>query len=272
MAEQFRDQEPLPLEVVQPLGDITLRLSVLEAGSQQPEIFDTIQGEGRHLGMPTAFMRLSECNQNCSWCDTPFTWAFTDDKAAKHNDGVKYDRADWQVTREAAEMADAVYALNQERVVVTGGEPLMQQKAVVAFADELRWKNPDYHVEIETAGTIVPSNALISRVSHFNVSPKLSSSGNDVRRSLKPAPLKRFAELPNADFKFVVTNDADIREIMDVVEMSGIPANRVFLMPEGRTQDELSRHGDKIAQLCKEHGFNMTTRLHIMLWGDKKNV
>ena len=262
----------LPLEVVRGMGELTLKLSVLEEGGGQPEVFNTVQGEGRHIGQPTAFMRLSECNQHCNFCDTAFTWAFTPRLAEFHDDKKVYDKEQWQVQKPVSEMVNLVYATNPNSVVVTGGEPMMQQRAIANFADGIREVNPDYHIEVETAGTIPPTQAMAERVSHFNVSPKLPSSGNDPRTALKPAVLRKFAELPNADFKFVITDDADMEHVLRVVEESGMPANRVYLMPEGRNKEELARYGDKVAQLAVKHGFNLTTRLHIMLWGDKKNV
>ncbi len=275
-AERKRVMELIPLDInrARKIGGEVLTLSTLEASQNyegEPEIFDTIQGEGRNIGHHTAFVRLSECNQHCNFCDTAFTWAFKPELGDAHEDGRTFVRSEWQTQRSVEEVAERIFAANEKSVVITGGEPMMQQGAIVNLIKELRLKNPDYHAEIETAGTIAPTDELVSLLSQINVSPKLSSSGNDVRKSLKERPLQKFAQ-SNADFKFVVTSEQDITEILQVVEMSGISADRVFLMPEGRTAEEIARHGDKIADLCKEYGFNLTTRLHVLLWGDKKNV
>src|SRR5690606_2170027 len=59
------------------------------------EIFGiTIQGEGPSMGRPCAFVRLFQCNLQCTWCDTPYTWAVTERKAQRHRDKLQYDRAE----------------------------------------------------------------------------------------------------------------------------------------------------------------------------------
>ena len=254
------------------LGGEVIKLSVLEPGEGEPEIFDTIQGEGRNMGKHTGFIRLSECNQSCSWCDTPQTWAFTEEKAAVHDTGKLYNKLDWQVQKEVEEIVEKVYAANQESIVITGGEPLMQQAAVINLIKGLREKNPNYHAEIETAGTILIKDELLELLDQINCSPKIANSGNPLNKRRKPKALEKLAESEKTDFKFVVTDETDVQEILDIVELSGITNDRVFLMPEGRTPEEIQQHSVMVGELVKKHGFNMTTRLHILMYGAKRNV
>lgn len=258
--------------IVRRVGGEALKLSVLEPGEGQPEIFDTIQGEGRNMGRHTAFVRLSECNQSCSWCDTPQTWAFTPEKAEKHDTETVYSKLDWQVTKEVEEVVEQIYAQNQESVVITGGEPLMQQNAVINLIKGLKQKNPEYHAEIETAGTIIIKDELLELLDQINVSPKIANSGNLLTKRRKPLALSKLAAAEKTDFKFVVTKEEDIDEILEIVELSGIDHDRVFLMPEGRTPEEIQQHSVMVGDLVKKHGFNMTTRLHILMYGAKRNV
>ena len=106
------------------------------------EVFGpTFQGEGAFLGQRAGFVRLARCNLDCRWCDTPYTW-----------DWNRFDPA-----AEIAEMAvdDVLHRLDEmavERVVITGGEPLLQQRRLVPLleaAAERRWS-----VEVETNGTV----------------------------------------------------------------------------------------------------------------------
>lgn len=267
--EQKRELEA---DRLRQLGGEVIKLSVLEPGGGEPEIFDTIQGEGRNMGKHTGFIRLSECNQSCSWCDTPQTWAFTEEKAAVHDTGKLYNKLDWQVQKEVEEIIEKVYEANQESIVITGGEPLMQQNAVISLIKGLREKNPDYHAEIETAGTILIKDELLELLDQINCSPKIANSGNPLNKRRKPKALEKLAESEKTDFKFVVTDETDVQEILDIVELSGITNDRVFLMPEGRTPEEIQQHSVMVGELVKKHGFNMTTRLHILMYGAKRNV
>jgi 7-carboxy-7-deazaguanine synthase len=262
----------LPLEVIDPervaaLGGRVLNFAVHEGG---PEIFYTVQGEGRHLGEPSVFARLSNCNLQCNWCDTPQTWNWIGTNFV-HDEGIKYDREAETVRVEIGDAVDQITGYKCRRVVITGGEPLLQRKALAPFIDELRARNPNQWVEIETNGTIPPGE-LAGRVNQFNVSPKLANSGNSVSRRRKNPALSAFAALPNADFKFVVTGPADVEEINELVGQYGIPPERVYLMAEGRTPEDITTRQQELVEVCKTNNYNLTTRLHVLIWGPKRGV
>src|SRR3990167_4941805 len=94
----------------------------------EPEIFASLQGEGPSAGKPCSFIRLSRCNLACVWCDTAYTWRFAGDKRP-HRDGIVYDRKANQVSLSPLEAARSIDRLPPRRLVVTGGEPLLQAAA-----------------------------------------------------------------------------------------------------------------------------------------------
>lgn len=249
-----------------------LRFAVEQGTPGKPEIFDTIQGEGRNIGKPTVFARLSGCNLQCTWCDTPYTWAFTEELAAKHDENKVYNREDEQISVTIGEAKDQISGYPLKRLVITGGEPLSQQKGIVELASGLKADTEDYWIEVETNGTIPPKEDTLELVDQFNVSPKLGNSGNELQRRRKDAALEAFAATPKADFKFVVTGDEDMGEVLEMVDRYNIPAERVFLMPEGRTEEEVKEHQLKLVDIAKTHNFNVTTRLHVLIWGAKRGV
>ncbi|WFL78093.1 7-carboxy-7-deazaguanine synthase QueE [Altererythrobacter arenosus] len=232
-----------------------------------PEIFASLQGEGPSVGMPVAFVRLSRCNLACTWCDTAYTWHFEGDNRP-HRDGRAFDRKANQVTLEVAEVAALILALGQKRLVITGGEPLMQGNALAELAEAL----PDMSIEIETNGTTKAPVRLDIRVDQYNVSPKLAHSGNEAELALIPERLDTYATDPRAFFKFVVASPEDVNEVLALQRRYRFKPGHVFLMPEGTDSATLRQREAWLAPLCLEHGFRMSDRLHIHLYGDTRGT
>jgi 7-carboxy-7-deazaguanine synthase len=251
------------------LGDIVLRFSNLKGG---PEVFDTLQGEGSSMGKPAVFARFSGCNLRCSWCDTPNTWVWNQALADGHDDGRVYDQAVETITIPLGEAVDRITAFSIKRLVVTGGEPLLQRKALEPFFDKLRERRSSQLIEIETNGTIPPGKRLSALVDQFNVSPKLENSHNPLAKRRRSLALAAFAGLPQAFFKFVVVNPNDLAEIDEIVEHYAIEPERVYLMPEGRSPAEINAGALALVEECKVRNYTLGMRQHILLWGDKRGV
>ena len=120
------------------------------------EIFYSIQGEGKLLGVPSVFVRTSGCNLRCTWCDTPYaSWNPT-----QHRMGVD-------------EIIAEVVGYRASHVVVTGGEPLIfpQVSALIG-----RLSGMGKHVTLETAGTLWFGQVLAPPLGLASISPKLSNS------------------------------------------------------------------------------------------------
>ncbi|WP_417322514.1 7-carboxy-7-deazaguanine synthase QueE [Erythrobacter aureus] len=232
-----------------------------------PEIFASVQGEGPSMGMPVSFMRLSRCNLACVWCDTAYTWRFEGDNRP-HRDGQTYDRKANQVTLGEDEVAARIMALGQNRLVITGGEPLLQAPALAKLLDLL----PDIGVEIETNGTTKAPPRLDIRIDQFNVSPKLAHSRNPAELALLPERLDAYATDPRAWFKFVIAEPSDLDEVLALRERYRFRPDHVFLMPEGTDSETLRAREKWLAPLCVEHGFRMSDRLHIHLFGDTRGT
>ncbi|MEX0341972.1 MAG: 7-carboxy-7-deazaguanine synthase QueE [Erythrobacter sp.] len=232
-----------------------------------PEIFASVQGEGPSAGMPVAFMRLSRCNLACVWCDTAYTWRFEGDQRP-HRDGETYDRKTNQVAVDEEEVAARIMALGQKRLVITGGEPLLQAPALARLLELL----PDISVEIETNGTTKAPPRLDIRIDQFNVSPKLAHSGNPAELALLPERLDAYATDPRAWFKFVIAQPSDVDEVSALRERYRFKPDHVFLMPEGTDSETLRTREKWLAPLCVEHGFRMSDRLHIHLFGDTRGT
>jgi organic radical activating enzyme len=232
-----------------------------------PEVFASLQGEGPSSGVPVAFVRLSRCNLACTWCDTAYTWRFEGDNRP-HRDGVAYERRANQVALSPGEAAERIASLKQKRLVITGGEPLLQAGALAEMLEHL----PDIGVEVETNGTTRAPPRLDIRIDQYNVSPKLAHSGNPADLALIPERLDAYAADPRAFFKFVIASPEDVAEVLGLVRTYRMVRERVFLMPEGTDSATLRAREQWLSGLCLEHGFRMSDRMHIHLYGDTRGT
>jgi organic radical activating enzyme len=232
-----------------------------------PEIFASLQGEGPSAGKPCSFIRLSRCNLACVWCDTAYTWRFTGDNRP-HRDEIAFDRKTNQVSLTSLEAARAIDRLTPRRLVVTGGEPLLQAAALAEMALLL----PDHAIEVETNGTVEPAAKFDAFVEQYTVSPKLAHSGNAASLALPPERLAGWAAEPRAWFKFVVAAPGDVTQVIALQSAFRIAPERIFLMPEGTTSAVLRQREEWLAPLCVEHGYLLSDRLHIHLYGDTRGT
>ena len=230
----------------------------------EPEIFASLQGEGPSAGRPSVFVRLSNCNLACVWCDTAYTWRFSGPDA--------FERKANQVTLSEADTAERILALDEAgrigRLVITGGEPLLQAPALAKLLALL----PAMHVEIETNGTVAPPPALDALVHQYNVSAKLAHSGNPAHLALIPERLVAFAADRRAFFKFVVATPDDVAEVLVLAATYAIPRERLFVMPEGTDSVTLRTRERWLADICAREGLRLSDRLHIHLYGDTRGT
>lgn len=211
-----------------------------------PELFYSLQGEGVRCGTPAVFLRLAGCNLACKWCDTRHSW----------KNGVRCS---------VEETAARIAGFQCRSLVITGGEPLLQQAALLELVALLP---QDTFVEVETNGTILPTPGMAARINQWNVSPKLPHAGNSETRSLAPAVLQRFADMPHAWFKFVVQGEDDWHDIAQL----GLPLQRIILMPCATTRAQLEEARPAVVDMCLRHQVRLGDRLHLTLWDDKKGV
>jgi 7-carboxy-7-deazaguanine synthase len=234
---------------------------------QVAEIFASLQGEGLLAGTPSTFVRASGCNLRCVWCDTPYT--------------------SWEPEGESlsvGEILERVRSLPPRHAVVTGGEPLLFPEAV-ELCRLLRREG--WHVTVETAGTVLPEDAARLAAEPIadlvSISPKLASSGppadtpggwagrheaarrrDDVLRGLLAAGPYQL--------KFVIDSPADLAEALvwlaDLgLGAGGVAADRVCLMPQGRSDEELARTAAWLEPECMRLGVHFAPRHHVGWYG-----
>ena len=218
------------------------------------EIFYSLQGEGIDVGKPAVFIRTAICNLSCTWCDTKYTWDWN------HYD---YDREVSEMTLH--EIQDQISGFDVKHCVITGGEPLLQQMKLLPLLSYLTSKG--YFVEVETNGTILPSNMIERFVDRWNVSPKLQNSSISKQRREVEACLKYFAKSSKAYIKLVICNHSDLAEVKKLIEKYALNKQRVILMPEGNSAADIMEKSKWLSEICLKNGYRLSIRLHSLVWG-----
>jgi len=171
---------------------------------QVNEIFQSVQGEGYHTGVPATFIRLQGCTVGCVWCDTKYTWAAG---------GSKMD------------VISILAQVQHHHVVITGGEPLAYD------LDELLIALKGRFVQVETSGQHMLRGRLKPTWMTWSPKPRLQWSA--------PEPFKWLVD----EIKFVV-DDVLTEDVINKVYGWFDSAHRmgvqVVLMPEGCPPTEAS--------------------------------
>ena len=227
------------------------------------EIFHSIQGEGPHVGKPAIFLRLAGCNLRCTWCDSKFTWN-TPINRVNRTIKATNDRNKIETNNE---LIKKIKSYPCKHLVITGGEPLIQQDKLIPLLEELK----DYFIEVETNGSI--PLRITKYIEQINCSPKLSNSGNkEYELMIKPEE--------KVIYKFVINSTEsengdsrqweDIKDIKHFIKKNNIPKSSVYLMPEGTNRTKIIESSKKLIEICKKEGYNFSPRLHVMIWGNKR--
>ncbi len=228
---------------------------------------DTIQGEGITAGTPAAFLRLTGCTLNCSYCDTTEIW--------KHGSDYTFDEL-FILMRQfnlPSKLQDG------QHLVITGGSPLLQQKTLAKFFSRLYAEYNFFpFIEMENECTIMPSDAMVEWVDVWNNSPKLNNSQNIKTWRYKPTILRTMRDIGQLQdscswFKFVIHESDDWKEIeKDFLDTNLIYSSQIILMPEGATRKEIEANREFVVNLAIENNVRYCTREHIVLWDNKIGV
>jgi 7-carboxy-7-deazaguanine synthase len=222
------------------------------------EIFYSLQGEGFFAGVPSVFVRLAGCPLRCRWCDTKYAW----DKESGTENSID-------------EIVKAVQKWPCRFVVITGGEPMINSN-LPKLVQELR--DSGKHVTIETAGIAYMPDMLCDLIS---ISPKLSNSTPKDKKHaaahensrLDIAVLQELIDNYKYQLKFVVDSVEDLSEIQQTVEEIGnVDVEKVMLMPQAPTRDELLAKSPMVAKICKSTAFAFGQRLQVLLWNNEKGT
>lgn len=268
------------------------------------ELFYSIQGEGRYMGVPSLFLRTFGCNFKCegfgrlpgdqspleylqidpskytnyndlplvsTGCDSYASW----DPRAKHLSPM--------MTTDA--IVDRIMEIlpfqqwKEEHLVITGGEPLLGwQRAYPDLLSHPKMQNLK-EITFETNGTQPLSDDLRNYLGTFtgkrqwdaltfSVSAKLSCSGESREDAINPDIVCDYERAGYTYLKFVVATEQDANEALEVTNLYRIAGFRgpVYLMPIGGVENVYSLNNRRVAELAMKHGLRYSDRLQVPLF------
>ena len=300
------------------------------------EMFSSIQGEGQYCGVPTTWLRLWGCNLECkafgqtdvddstTWdlpylsediskiatleelpvwhtgCDSSYSWS----KKFKHLAHI--DTAEG-IAEKLIELNKSPYNMGglfchekskqETHMGFTGGEPMMNQRAIVDVMEALYNKDKNFpiNVTVETNGTQPIKEVLIDYLKNrflqyenvggikpidrgasewfWSVSPKLRTSGEKWEDAIKPEVLEQYQYFSdNGQLKFVVDNDHrtwyEVEKATAAYREKGINWP-VWVMPVGADLEMQSSHAETICREAIARGYNFAPRVHVNVFGNR---
>ena len=212
------------------------------------EVFDTVQGEGAHTGMPATFVRLHGCDVGCPFCDTKYTWHIN--PAREIDADAMYSKTvadDTYAKVDPVGLASNIAGRQPRGVVITGGEPCIYDLTALTrlLADRKAT------VAIETSGTM-PIN--VSDHTWVTVSPKIGMPGGfDVRADA----VERADEI-----KWLVGNEKHITALLDFSKQhSHHMTAAVYLQPLSRNK----KATDLAIECATKYGWRVSIQVHALI-------
>lgn len=269
------------------------------------ELFYSIQGEGRYMGVPSVFLRTFGCNFTCSGFNMPPGQLSTERDEINIDNYKDYKElplvstgcdsyASWDVRFKhlspminVNDLAEKIIDLlpysewRNEHLVITGGEPLLGWQR--SYPELLEQPGMEYLRELtfETNGTQPLSEELsdylIDWSNHldrdwdsvtFSVSPKLGASGEKREEAVCPEIVCQYQQAGYTYLKFVVATEEDVDEVLDVVEQYNLHGfhGPVYLMPVGGVTDVYQANNRRVAELAMKHGLRYSDRIQVPLF------
>ena len=269
------------------------------------ELFYSIQGEGRYMGVPSVFLRTFGCNFTCSGFGMPKGEVSVERFSVDEEQFTDYKQlplvstgcdsyASWDVRFKHLspmininDLSEQIIDLlphgewRNEHLVITGGEPLLGwQRSYPALLDQPLMRNLK-ELTFETNGTQKLSEELHDFLYAwgteprrdwdsitFSVSPKLGASGEKREEAVCPEIVCEYNEVGYTYLKFVVATEEDVDEVLDVVEEYNLHGfhGPVYLMPVGGVESVYSLNNRRVAELAMKHGLRYSDRIQVPLF------
>jgi len=269
------------------------------------ELFYSIQGEGRYMGVPSVFLRTFGCNFKCQGFGMPRGELSNEAENIDPSQYTEYKSlplvstgcdsyASWDPRfkhlsplLDTSAIADAIVDTlpykewRDEHLVITGGEPLLGWQR--AYPDLLRHPKMAGLKEItfETNGTqelsedfkdyllewLMPHPDYNKEIT-FSVSAKLSCSGEARHEAIRPDIVCSYQDYGYTYLKFVIATEEDAEEALETIDIYRAEGfeGPVYLMPVGGVESVYTLNNRRVAELAMKHGLRYSDRLQVPLF------
>jgi len=210
-------------------------------------------------------------------CDASASWS------SRYKHLVEWDEVDTIANKVLDFTPNKKWSLDNGQdihFIITGGEPMLWQKELQELLSQPQFKDLK-NITIETNCTQLFKDGFdnflqdLSQRVHitWSTSPKLSISGEEWTKAIRPQVAKQYASIPNSHiyFKFVVEDEQDLDEVVKAgKEFSNAGVNGdVYLMGVGATTKGQAKTSRQVADICLQYGYKFSPRLHVDLFGNK---
>jgi len=210
-------------------------------------IYYSLSGEGVHAGTPSVLVRLQGCNLECKWCDTAY---------ARHLTGGT------EMSIEDILRAVDTASSHPRWVLITGGEPLMQELELLKLVRELKHKG--VKTEVETNGSFAPPICWWNLVDSWSVDIKCPSSGMCGQSLLNWLGVRECDQI-----KFVVADEEDLKYAQSIIVPRSHITPTVLVSPTYPWSNEWLR---RCVAFCKKYDVRLSLQQHKIIFGEEKNV
>jgi 7-carboxy-7-deazaguanine synthase len=269
------------------------------------ELFYSIQGEGRYMGVPSVFLRTFGCNFKCAGFGMPRGQLSKEAESVDPNNYTKYEElplvstgcdsyASWDPRfKDLSPMltSDAIVERimeilphgkwKDEHLVITGGEPLLGwQKQYPDLLNHPRMRKLK-EITFETNGTQPLTDEFadylvqwqmpdidFTREITFSVSAKLPASGERWEDAIKPDVVRQYEKIGHTYLKFVVATEEDVADALkarDQYRNAGFKGH-IYLMPVGGVESVYTINNRNVALLAMQQGLRYSDRLQVPLF------
>jgi len=267
------------------------------------ELFYSIQGEGRFMGVPSVFLRTYGCNFTCGGFGMP-KGQMSDERNKVDADSItEYKNlplvstgcdsyASWDPrfkhlspVLDTDSIADSIVDIlphnrwMDEHLVITGGEPLLGWQRSYPDLLSNEKMRPLKEITFETNGTQKLSSEFSEYLTDwkrnreknaltFSVSPKLSVSGEKWDEAILPSVIHQYQDVGFVYLKFVVASEEDVQEAVKATEeyRRGGFKGPVYLMPVGGVESVYTMNAKNVALAAMKLGYRYSDRLQVPLF------